>query len=279
MTATNFRIVPFALMLLPLTSAWQPAFSDSIDPAKGPLKVGYVIITPATANTAGLVAFETFGERQGNLTSQAGVLPAGMTRSAMLFVSTSRRFTRDLGVAIANPNEMPANVTLSLHNSDGTPAASQTIVVKPSSQTAQFVSQLFSGKPAISGDFTGTLSITSDIPVATVGLRFRGENFSTIPVTLLGSTTAVPAVSAGIGGPGAVVLPQFAIGGGWAAQIVLSNSGTSPLVVRADFYNQDGSPLSLTLNGVTASSFTSLTIPPSGVLVLSQSNASGDDGF
>ena len=68
-----------------------------------PIQAGYVIITPIGDNTSGLMAFETFGQKEGPGSTQAGVLPATMTKNALLFVNTSGRLSRNLGVAIANP--------------------------------------------------------------------------------------------------------------------------------------------------------------------------------
>jgi hypothetical protein len=154
--------------------------------------------------------------------------------------------------------------------------AMTTVTVKAHNQSAQFVTQLFAGHLPPKGDFDGTLFVSSTVPVAMVGLRFRGENFSTIPVTVLSATAAVPVISTGIGGMGSLILPQFADGGGWATEIVLSNSG-GPLTVRVDIFKQDGSPMTVTLNGVTASSFTGLVIPQGGLLILAPRNSPHDD--
>lgn len=244
------------------------------------LQVGYVIVTPDPSTATGLAVFETFGEVRAAGALQAGVLPADMVKNAMLFVTTSSRLSRNLGVAIANPNPTTdAGVLFTLKNSDGSVAATQTITVKATTQTAQFVTQLFAGKLPPTGDFNGTLTISSTLEVAMVGLRFRGVNFSTIPVTPLGTAFPVPAISTTppIGGTGAVILPQFADGGGWASEIVLTNTGTTPLKARVDIFDQAGKPLIVTLNGTTASSFTIPTVPAGGVVVLAPVKHHGDD--
>src|SRR5262249_18528602 len=123
---------------------------------------------------------------------------------------------------------------------------------------------------------------SSALPVSVIGLRFRGDNFSTLPVTdLSGNPGPLPAFpTAGVGGAGAVLLPQFAAGGGWATELVLMNANTtSSLTVRVDLFKSDGTPLSTTLNGTTGSSFKNLVIPAGGVLVLAPRNRDGDDDF
>jgi hypothetical protein len=118
-----------------------------------------------------------------------------------------------------------------------------------------------------------------------VGLRFRGRNFSTIPVTNLSSapvpsiTTTTGTGTATIGGSNAVLLPQFAANGGWATELVLMNSNSEgSLTVRVDLFKQDGTPLSASLNGTTNSTFMEV-IPPNGVVVLAPRDADGDDDF
>jgi hypothetical protein len=248
-----------------------------------PVQSGYAVVTPATTSgTAGLVVFETFGLRGGPAgTTQAGVLPPDLTTNSLLFVDSSGRLSKSLGVAIVNPNSSNANVTLTLRKNDGTQLGTTTFAVPSLHQTSKFVTELFSGQP-IPSEIEGTLAVTSSGGVSVVGLRFRGSNFSTLPATnLSGNTGPLPMSwpNANVGGAGAVLLPQFAAGGGWATEIVLVNSGTSSLTVRVDLFKPDGTPLSTALNGQTASSFTNLVIPAGGALTLAPRNSGGDDDF
>lgn len=257
-----------------------------------PIQSGFAVITPVAATTSGtttgLVVFETFGLRgHGDAgTPQAGVLPPDLTTNAVLFVDNSGRLSKNLGVAIVNPNASNANVALTLRKNDGTQLATTTVNVPSHQQTSKFLRELFSSPSSIPPDVTGMLAITSagssTLPVSVIGLRFRGGNFSTLPVTnLSGNAGPLPFFDSAnsIGGAGAVLLPQFATGGGWATELVLMNTGTSSLTVRVDLFKSDGTPLSAALNGQTASSFTNLTIPAGGVLSLAPRNTDGDDDF
>ena len=246
--------------------------------AQEPIQVGWAVITPVSVTTNGLVVFETFGfSRTVSDTGQAGILPSGLTTNAMVFVGTSTRLSRNVGVAIVNPNSTAVNVTLTLRRDDGTPFATATTLTVPAmQQISRFVTELFVGLPA---DFIGTLTLTAPSPVGVVGLRFRGANFSTIPITNLSPVAVVPSVSAGVGGAGAVLLPQFAAGGGWATEIVLANTTASSMTVRVDLFKSDGTPLSTTMNNQTSSTFANLTIPAGGVTVLAQRNTTGDSVF
>lgn len=257
-----------------------PPISDEAAPGDddGPIQVGYAVITPS-ATTSDLVVFETFGQKRGNETTQAGVLPSGMTRKAVLFVATSGKLSRNLGVAIANPGNTDAKVTMTLKRDDGMSVGTAEITVMAKRQTAQFVTQMFADQSSVPQDLTGSLTITSDFPVAVIGLRFRGANFSTLPITNQSAFTPVPDISTGVGGASAVLLPHFASGGGWASEIVIANTGSASITVRVDLFKQDGSAYSVKLDGETKSSFTDIAIPAGGVHVLTQQDNNGNSPF
>ncbi len=275
----NAVIAVVALPLISIGSFALGASPQQDAPGNGmsPVQTGYAVVTPTSAATDGLVVFATFGERRGNEITQAGVLPSTLSTHSMLFVSTNGRLSKNLGVAIANPNATPANVQLTLRDDEGATLASTAIVVDPLHQEAEFVTRLFSNQSSVPQDLTGTLDITSNLPVAVIGLRFRGANFSTLPATNLSAPNAVPLIGSGIGGPAAAVLAQFATGGGWATEIVLTNSGPVALTVRVDLFTKNGDPLVATLNGVSQSSFVDITIPVGGVVTLAPRDL--DDDF
>jgi hypothetical protein len=279
------------LLLMSLATAYAVAAvpegrDDHNDNA--PVQSGYGVVTPVAATSGGtatgLVVFETFGLRENSGTPQAGVLPPDLTTNAVLFVDSDPHLSKNLGVAIVNPNSTTVNVTMTLRKGDGTTAGTTTLTVPSLQQTSKFVTELFANQPAVTSDVTGTLVITSGgssgLPVSVIGLRFRGSNFSTLPVTdLSGNAGTLPAMGTGIGGPGAVLLPQFAAGGGWATELVLANTGTSAITVRVDLFKNDGTPLTTALNGQTASSFQNLSIPAGGVITLAPRDSDGDDDF
>jgi len=242
-----------------------------------PIQTGYAIITPTGGSTA-LVVFETFGFKHGPDTLQAGILPSDMSTNALMFVNSSGRLSRNLGVAIANPGTAAARVTLTLRNDAGTTLGTRAIDVAAGNQTAQFVTEMFATQASVPSDVTGTLQITSTAPVALVGLRFRGPNFSTLPVTNLSTPTPVPVRSAGVGGAGAVILSHFATGGGWATEIVVANSSNAAVEARVDLTKPDGTALTATLNGQSASTFR-VTVPANGVIVLAPRDNNGDSRF
>jgi hypothetical protein len=253
---------------------------------KAPVQAGYAVVTPSAGATS-LVAFETFGLRDhgnNNSAAQAGLLPPGLTTSSMLFVDSSGRLSKNLGVAVVNPNSASITLAMTLRKSDGTQLATTNLTVESKKQVSKFVTELFATRSDVPSDFVGTLTVTSSgsspLPFSIVGLRFRGQNFSTIEVTNLAPvTTALPSLATGVGGAGAILLPQFAAGGGWATEIVLVNTGSAGVTARVDLFKTDGTALSTALNGVTASSFTNIAVPAGGVVILAPRNEDGDDDF
>jgi hypothetical protein len=261
-----------------------------------PVQSGYAVVTPVVATTSGtttgLVVFETFGLRghSDSGTLEAGVLPPDLTTNAILFADESGRLSKNLGVAIVNPNSTSANITLTLRKSDGTTIATSNppVTVQAYNQVINYVTGLFPNQ-SLPSDITGTLAITSiatggtsALPVSVIGVRSRGLNFSTIPVTNLSAAAGpLPTIKPNVGGAGAILLPDFVSGGGYATELIMMNTNaTGSLTVRVDLFKADGTPMTATLNGTTASSFTTLApIPAGGVLTLAPRDKNGDDDF
>ncbi len=273
------------ILVFGLISGWPLAaqtVTQDQDPGKGnsndPVKAGYAVVTPASSGT-GLVVFETFGQSHGSDVYQAGVLPSDMATHSVMFVNTSDRLSRNLGIAFTNPSSSPATVTLTLRDENGTIMATNILSLEGRHQTARFVTELFSVHKSLLHDLTGTVDIQSDNPIAVVGLRFRGQNFSTLPVVRLSVPAPVPVISKDVGGPDAVILPQFAVGGGWASEIVIVNTSGNAITVRVDLFDSSGQPLVANLNGQSSSSFQGLVVPAGGVITLAPRDHNGDSDF
>jgi hypothetical protein len=100
-------------------------------------------------------------------------------------------------------------------------------------------------------------------------LNFRGPNYSTVLVTdLAPGNFLMPIIVPNVGGAGALLFPQFVTGGGWSTEIAILNTSSASITVRLDIFTQSGVPLPVTLNGLTASSFTNLIIPANGILIV-----------
>ena len=109
---------------------------------------------------------------QGGMGSfEAGVADASPTGKAGLFVTRTGSFSTAL--AIANPLDETALVSLMLLNTTGTEVGSQTLSLAAGNQDARFVEELF-GSSVVTDGFEGTVIIQSPIPVVITALRTQG---------------------------------------------------------------------------------------------------------
>lgn len=275
------------ITLFCLAALSTAAFAQDDHNDAAPLVVGYAVVTATasgnwfgTPGLAGdLVVFETFGYRSQVPALQAGVLPATLTTRMVLFATSGIRLSRNVGVAITNPGSGDAVVTMTLRRASGDVTSSKTITVAARQQIARYISELFADVLSVPVDFDGTLTVTSNTPVAILALRFRGTNFSSIPLTSLSPSVGLPEVTPGTGGRYGVLLPQFAADGLWASETVVLNNAPYSLTVRIDLFKQDGTPLVAKLNHQSGSSFQNLVIAPGGVIIFAPLNANGDSDF
>jgi trimeric autotransporter adhesin len=291
----------------PPTTGGVPGGGTSIDPLaplpvvapqpnpeveQGNILSGYIIITP-DANSAAATIMVTEGVVSGGVEqSQAAFLPSLLTTDATLPVDSIPSIGRNLGVAIAVPAPDPlgssgAAVTLTLLDQRGTVTKIIGVTLGPSQQIARFVTEIF-GSSAIGAGFQGSVHIQSSAPISVVGLEFTGVLFSTVPITTTVTVSGVPVrtlasgpvsnlntpLAGATGGAAAVVTPQFAVSGGWATQLTLVNSTAAAISGRVDFFDSNGNPIAIPLNGNIQSTFT-YAIPPNGTFILAPRDANG----
>ncbi len=237
--------------------------------AQTALRVGYVIVTPAFGDSSRLTAFETFRFRGNTSTPQASVLDSALATNVSLFVAVDILSGRNSGLSVVNPGNASTAVDLILYRANGSVLSTQRVVIPGGRQISLFLTELFAREPELHSSFTGLLNLISSSPVGVVALRFQDEDFSPVPLVFnLPFVSTVPPRLNGAGGPGAQLLPQFATGAGWASEIVLSNTSIGPITVRVDLFDQAGGPLTTATTRGNGSSFTGITIPPNGVVVL-----------
>jgi hypothetical protein len=177
-------------------------------------------------------------------------------------------------------------VTFTLRDESGIVLGSPANVSVPAhQQIAKFVSDVF-GADIIANGFRGSLRMQSSTPFAVTGLRFSGSIFSTLPVAINASVPGVPTMTltagstpnspgAGtVGGTTAIIIPQFAIAGGWATEVALVNNSSATVVGRIDVFDTTGAPMPVDLNGETRSTFT-YSIPVGGTFVLAPRDSNG----
>jgi len=148
-------------------------------------------------------------------------------------------------------------MTLILRNKQGSVAGQTTLSLADGCQIAEFVDQRFPGvaKPG----FTGSLEIRSDQNVAAIALRYDNVHlsslsqvFSSIPVLLDESSKTL-------------YFPQSADGGGYRSNILLLNpQDTAATNAKMEFFNNDGMPQSIPIDGQLQTSF-DVPLAPKGV--------------
>src|SRR5262249_8328896 len=155
-------------------------------------------------------------------------------------------------------------ISISLKKDDGTTAGITTVNIGAYRQVAKFVNELF--PDAVAPAFIGSINLQSDSPFAVLGFPFAGANFSTLGAANTGTLTAVPMrtlTSGSMGGPNAILVPQFAMGGGWATQVALINTSGMAATGHIDVFDTNGQPKAVKFNGDTKSTFT-YSIPAGG---------------
>jgi len=221
----------------------------------GATTVGFGRIHPSDGGTAPS-GMAIFGFRQnGILVTEAAVPATSAVSSGRIYAEVGGRV--DTGLAIANPNALPAKVSFYFSDATRTSFNSGSTMIPANSQIAAFLDQApFNGGSSINGTF----SFTSDVPVAVIALRGLTNERSeflitTLPVSALAATTGET-----------VYFSQVADGGGWSSQLILVNPTDETLNGTINFFGQgDGvdaaTSLSVTIDGQTATAFP-YSIPP-----------------
>jgi hypothetical protein len=331
------------------------------------VQTGFAVITPIAGTGDGLSITETFGELVGTNFFQASVIGSPLVTLTDVIVNIDPALGLNTGVAMVNPNNSPATVTFTLGNQVGAAVDTRTITLSARQQISMFVTEIFSGSPAVASPMTGLMFVNASLPIGVLGLSFNGFSFTSLPVatqitvatvntvsttlptvttvtnptitTVLGgaastspipttitqipatfpglasqqsgttvttpvigviptgtvttvspivpvSTTVTgvtgtvttplttvagvapaftfPLLTVGIGGPGALLLPQVASGAGWVSQIFIANTSGVAQGVRVDFFTPFGAPFNLSFG----SSVPNLVIAPGGVATI-----------
>jgi hypothetical protein len=148
------------------------------------------------------------------------------------------------GLAIANPNNQTANVSVLLADVNGS-THTTSVMIAANGLYTENVGIILAG---LGGGFafSGAITLSSDVPVAVFGFRYYtdGHAATNLPVFEL----SAPAVTT-------LVLPHWTNGGGSTSEIVLVNSGESVLTGTVEFLDGSGAAVTLTANAQTTSSF------------------------
>jgi hypothetical protein len=215
------------------------------------LQIGYAIVSPLAGSGTGLLAFEEITKQTAGTAFIGTILPSPLVTNTMLTVTSQGFAGEDTGIAIVNPNDLSANVTLTLRNHEGIIVQTRTIILQPRQHVADFLAGFFGSEPL---GITGLLSISSSSPIGVIAVIFRGDDFADSPSTAQLGLTSVSFPSP------LILFPHWASGAGWATRVVISNTAFILQTVQVDFYSSAGTLLVSVRN---------VNIPGGGVAVVS----------
>jgi len=227
----------------------------------GPLRTGFAVVTPITGGKLALSVTETFTERLAGNLLQSTVQPSPLTTLTSMVVNSDPTSAQNTGIAILDPFDVPANVTLSLVDPQGVIIGARTVIIERRQQRSRFLTELFAGVPELTKSFTGQLFISSDVPVAVLALAFSGPFFTAVPATQLSGNISFTADNL----DGALLLPQVASGGGWVSTITIANTSILPQSVRIDFFDSNNGSVGLPISF----SVPNTIVQPGGVVTFS----------
>jgi hypothetical protein len=230
--------------------------NSTITNGSGAIAVGYARIVPSSGNTnpSGVAIFGYTPSTV--LVSEAGVPASPQIKNGRIYAEVGPNGSNgqgtDIGMAIANPGPAPAVISFSYTNSSGTDVGSGTYTLNAGTQFASFLDQSPWNVPL---NFQGTFTFTSTVGISVIALQLnnntRGESLiTTLPVI---DTTITPSTTA-------AVLSHFVDASGYTTSVLLVNPTDTPMSGTIQFRDDNGTIVTLTANGQSASSF-SYTIP------------------
>jgi len=184
---------------------WRSSATDE------PLQIAYGRLQPGfgSAPPDGVVVFSF--RSQGVLVSEASVPASPLIQSGRVFSETNEVVRT--GIAIANPNDVPATVSFYFTDAAGANVGSGAATISANQQIAAFLNEAPFNGTAAARSFT----FTASVPVTAITLRGYVNERSDFLMT----TLPVAPVSSNAGSE--VVLPHYASGGGWTTQTLLVN--------------------------------------------------------
>ncbi len=198
--------------------------------------VGWAQLTP-DAGTSTPVGAGVVSYNPGNvLVTESGIPAAIPTTHARIYVDLSGN--HDTGLAIANPSNTAASITIKAFRSDGVNGVGTSqgpLQLPGNGHSAQFADQFVAGLPP---GLTGVLDVASATPFAALTVRSlineRSEFLlTTFPVAGQNQTAS-----------SSIVFPQIADGGGFVTQFVLLSAGGASSTIL-NFFSDTGAPLSV----------------------------------
>jgi hypothetical protein len=263
----------------------QPAPLPILEVEQGTVQTGYAVIacncfawTPVVHETLGMV-------RNGTAISRASISGSvPLYTTAVLAANHSKDLDRSFGVSIVNASSQQNDIRVILIDEGGTPLTnSATVTLGPFMQVSRYISEMFPAD-SLGTAVRGSLVLQGAQAFTAIGLDFSGSSVSPLGAAVMFSTVnwetplhPLPANPNQIR-QRAVIVPQFAMGGGWASQISIVNPIDAPMSGQVAFFDSNGRPVGVTMNGLTASTF-NFNLPVAGSFLLAPRDANGQTPF
>jgi hypothetical protein len=207
-------------------------------------QAGWVLVTPATSSKAPS-ALAIFSYRNRGVTvAEAGIPSVPAASAFRMYTEASGSFAAgqagaiQTGVAVANPSENPAILTLELATQSGSVVGTIASYMLPArGHVALFLNQV-SGFESLRLPFRGLLRISTNSSSGISVIGFRGRynergDFLITTVTLVNEGMPAPLTD--------FLFPHFVSGGGYTTQFVLfSGFGTQTSSGSLRFFSQSG---------------------------------------
>ena len=185
-------------------------------------------------------------------------------------VQTTSNGRINTGLALYNPGDSSASLTLTLKDVDGTSAGSATFDLAAGAQTAFYVGNKISS--VNNTTFSGTLTVQSTAEIAAVALRQNSPSFDTFT-----SIPVIPTTSTQTSFNLAHIVDGNVGGTPYTTTFMLVNFGTASATVTLAPTKDDGTawPLTMTDASTTAGTY---TIPAGGSKFLVTNGSANDQG-
>jgi hypothetical protein len=212
------------------------AFRFQTDGSPATTATGWAQLTP-DAGTSTPIGAGVFGYNPGAfLVTESGIPATVSTTHARIYVDMSGG--HDTGLAIANPTNANASVTITAFQSDGVTGIGTSpylLQLSANGYSAHFADEFIAGLPA---GFTGVLDISSSTQFAALTVRsLTNERGDFLLATF-------PVADMMVGAPSPIVFPQIADGGGYVTQFILIGTG-GVSGVTLNYYGEDGKYLAV----------------------------------
>jgi hypothetical protein len=263
-------------------------FVPLISFGQGTIQTGFAVITPVSGTGDGLSVSETFGEQVGTSFFQSSVPQSPLVTLTNVVVTADLNTGLNTGIALVNPNNVPATVTLTFRNQLGVITATRTFGLSARQQQSSFVTEIFSGELVTAAPMVGSVLISSSVPIGVLGLSFNGFSFTSLPVAtqlsvnnvtttavstplVVGVNTGFVGVNAGIAAvaappavPSTITQIPATFPGLVSQQSV--TAVTTPLTGVASITTVTPVPVTTPLTGVTSTSAVVTTNPVTTIL-------------